>query len=81
MLDQVAAIWPNFSAIEWYRDDKGLTIATVELDRETEDFSHLINQEVLIDRLLYKCLGVSKYTHCPPWSRGEVVGLLVEPAK
>ena len=34
--------------------------------------------EIIIDRKWYKVLGVDKYMHCPPWYRGEPIGLLVK---
>ena len=56
---------------------RGLAYA-VRLDRDTDDFAHLLGKEVEIDGVKRRCIGVERFTHSPPWYEGEAIGLLVE---
>ena len=69
---------PNFVASEWTKIKGRGRLAIVVLDRDTADFSHLVNQEVEIDGKSYRCIGVERFAHMPPWRQGESVGLLVQ---
>ena len=74
----VALLWPSFHALDWYTITGRGRAAIVELNRTTPDFAHLLGQEALIDGTLYRCRGVERFAHCPPWHKGEKVSLLVE---
>jgi hypothetical protein len=76
---QIGALWPAFHAFAWFPLPDGRRLASVLLDRETMDFAHLLRQEVLIDGALYRCTGVERFVHSPPWLRGEQIGLAVVP--
>jgi len=56
--------------------DVGLLV-TVELDRDTDDFSHLVGQKIVIDGALETCFSVERFSHMPPWKQGERVSLLI----
>ena len=72
-----AGIYPCFKAGDWY-DVKGRgRVAAVSLDRETEDFSHIIDQEIIIDGEIYTGKAVERFAHCPPWHADEKIGILV----
>jgi hypothetical protein len=60
------------------KDERGDYEFAVLLDRETTDFQHLIGKHVIIDDKVYKCIGVNRFSHMPPWRQGEPVGLRVE---
>ena len=64
-----AAGWFEVGGIGWE--------ASVSLDRDTSDFSHLLQRRVIIDGHGYVCIAVNRFKHAPPWRRGERVGLVV----
>ena len=64
-----AAGWFEVAGIGWE--------ASGTLDRDTTDFSHLMQRRVLIDGHGYVCIAVNHFRHAPPWRRGERVGLVV----
>lgn len=74
-------LWiPTFVARNWYEITGRGTLAGVELDREDDgSFSHLSGQTVRIDGKLYRCTGVERYLHTPPFRKGEAVSLMVKP--
>ena len=69
---------PEFKAAGWF-EIKGVGWeAAVSLDRDTQDFSHLLRRPVTIDGRPYVCLRVNRFAHAPPWRKGEHVGLVVQ---
>lgn len=77
---QVETLFPVFTNHTggWFQN--GVALLLVTLDRTTPDFAHLLGQEVLIDGQCYRCQGVERFLHSPPWYRGEPIGLLVRKA-
>lgn len=69
---------PSFVSLSWYHIDGRGDACSTKLDRETRDFSHLIQKEIEVDGVRYKCLGVERFLHGEPWIKGEHIGLLVE---
>jgi hypothetical protein len=68
----------EFNAASWF-EIKGIGWeAAVTLDRDTEDFSHLLQGRVTIDGRPYVCVRVNRFAHAPPWRRGEHIGLVVQ---
>jgi hypothetical protein len=68
----------EFSAAGWF-EIKGVGWeAAVRLDRDTQDFSHLLHRRVMIDGRPYVCVAVNHFGHAPPWRKGEHIGLVVE---
>lgn len=74
----VDTIWPNFHAFDWFEIAGRGRVAATKLDRDTDDFSHVLASEVIIDGDLYRCRGVERFAHRPPWHVGESIGLLVD---
>jgi hypothetical protein len=74
----VAGLWPCFRATDWLTIPGRGRSAITTLDRTTQDFAHLVGQEVIIDGTLYVCRAVERFLHSPPWQAGESIGLLVE---
>jgi hypothetical protein len=54
------------------------TFHTVKLDRNCQDFTHLIGKEIQIDGVIYKCHGVERHPTRLHW-KDELIGLLVKP--
>lgn len=52
-------------------------IFVTTLDRDTDDFSHLIGQVVKLDGKEVTVIAVERYAHSPPWHAGENIALLV----
>lgn len=48
----------------------------VRNDRDTENFGHLIGSPVIVDGQQFVCARVERYSHAPPWRKGEKIGLL-----
>jgi hypothetical protein len=69
MAEFKAAGWFEIKGIGWE--------AAVTLDRDTRDFSHLLQRPVVIDGQPYVCIGVHRFGHQPPWRKGEHIGLVV----
>ena len=68
----------EFNAAGWF-EIKGVGWeAAVRLDRDTHDFSHLLQQRVTIDGRSYVCIRVNRFAHAPPWRKGEHIGLVVQ---
>lgn len=42
-------------------------------------FQHLIDQEVLVDGVVRRIIGVERAAHAPPWVAGEGIGVLWYP--
>lgn len=58
------------------------TVFNIALDKDCNDFSELINQEIALEGLgHFICIGVERFLHAPPWRKSEIVGLLVKPLK
>jgi hypothetical protein len=72
-----SSVRPVFKALDRYKvPDVGLLV-TVELDRDTDDFSHLVGQKIVIDGKLETCFSVERFSHMPPWKQGQRVSLLI----
>jgi len=67
----------EFNAAGWFEVRGVGWEAAVTLDRDTQDFSHLLHRRVTIDGQPYVCIGVNCFEHQPPWRRGEHIGLVV----
>jgi hypothetical protein len=70
MAEFMAAGWFEIRGVGWE--------AAVRLDRDTEDFSHLLRRPVIIDGRPYVCIKVTRFEHAPPWRKGEHIGLVVQ---
>ena len=68
---------PEFKSEDQF-EVQGKTVFSVALDRETSDFGHLRNRIVFIDGREYRCVAIERFTHMPPWRKGEKIGLMVE---
>ena len=42
------------------------------------DFSHIIGENVKIDDNPYVVNAVERFTHLPPFHKGEIIGLMVD---
>ena len=51
-------------------------IFIVENDERRKNFDDLVGSKVIIDGVKYKCLGVERKLHVPPWVVGEKIGLM-----
>ena len=69
---------PKFKALERTPMSEELSMAAVDLDQDTYDFGHLINQPVAIDGIVYECVAVERRAHAAPWRKGERIGLVVK---
>ena len=68
----------EFNAAGWFEIKGRGWEAAVTLDRDTSDFTHLIDRRVTIDGQIYLCVGVNHFKHPPPWRKGEHVGIVVK---
>ncbi|WP_119271477.1 hypothetical protein [Taklimakanibacter deserti] len=69
---------PRFVTIDRFRAKKLGVLVTVELDRDTEDFAHLIGKKIVIDGKMEVCFSVERLPHAPPVKKGERVSLLIK---
>ncbi len=53
------------------------TVYSVWNPFECMDFDHLINNTILLDGNPVIVKGVERFCHCPPWRKGEMIGLFV----
>lgn len=68
---------PTFNSIDVIpTKGRGVTFTTF-LDRDTYDFSHLIDNEVEIDGVVYRCIGIERRSHSGLHRIGEPIGILV----
>jgi hypothetical protein len=58
---------------------RGHDVHAVELASDVTDFDHLIGHDVEIDGTVYRCIGVERFAHNPPWRKGEKIGIMVAP--
>ena len=69
--------WPKFESIdEW--STKGKKCFVVHNQTKCRDWTHLINNQVLIDGVAWKVAGVES-KGCGPWFAGEPISLMVIP--
>lgn len=68
---------PSFVALDRFRSKKAGLLVTVELDRDTEDFGHLIGKRIVVDGKMEMCFSVERLPHAPPCKKGESVSLLI----
>lgn len=57
------------------------TMVSVELDRDTDTFTHLIGKKIVIDGRMEHCFSVERIAHGAPWKRGERIHLLIRKAR
>jgi hypothetical protein len=72
---------PSFVSLDRVRLRGIGTTVTVELDRDTTDFVHLIGQKIIVDGRLETCFSVERLSHPAPWTAGERIDLLIRKAK
>ncbi len=56
----------------------GRACYVVENPERCNDFTHLIGQEVEIDNVAWRIVGVECFLHLPPFKVGEPIALMVE---
>jgi hypothetical protein len=57
------------------------TMVSVELDRDTHDFTHLVGKKIVIDGRMEHCFSIERLAHGAPWKQGECIHLLIRKAK
>lgn len=68
---------PSFTALDRFRSKKAGLLVTVELDRDTDDFAHLVGKRIVVDGKMEMCFSVERLPHAPPCKKGESVSLLI----
>jgi hypothetical protein len=68
---------PTFITLDRFRAKRLGVMVTVELDRDTDDFAHLIGKRIVIDGKMEVCFAVERLPHAPPLKKGERVSLLI----
>lgn len=68
---------PTFVTLDRFRAKKLGVLVTVELDRQSDDFAHLIGKKIVIDGKIETCFSVERLPHAPPIEKGERVSLLI----
>jgi hypothetical protein len=71
---------PTFTALDRFRSKKAGLLVTVELDRDTDDFGHLVGKKIIVDGKIETCFSVERVPHAPPCKKGEWVSLLIRKA-
>jgi hypothetical protein len=71
---------PSFTALDRFRSKKAGLLVTVELDRDTDDFGHLVGKKIVVDGKMETCFSVERLPHAPPCKKGETIGLLIRKA-
>ena len=71
---------PTFAALDRFRSKKAGLLVTVELDRDTDDFGHLVGKKIIVDGKMETCFSVARLPHAPPCKKGEWVSLLIRKA-
>lgn len=69
---------PQYRSLEWFSLPGGRWFAVVLLDRATPDFDFLVGKMVMIDNVLYHCIGVDRFSHSAPWSKGEKIAIAID---
>jgi hypothetical protein len=57
------------------------TMVSVELDRDTDDFAHLVGKKIVINGRMEHCFSIERLAHGAPWKRGERIHLLIRKTK
>jgi hypothetical protein len=57
------------------------TMVSVELDRDTDDFAHLVGKKIVINGRMEHCFSIERLSHGAPWKRGERIHLLIRKTK
>src|SRR4029079_9336869 len=68
---------PSFTALDRFRSKKAGLLVTVELDRDTDDFGHLVGKKIVVDGKMETCFSVERLPHAPPCKKGESICLLI----
>jgi hypothetical protein len=71
---------PTFTALDRFRSKKAGLLVTVELDRDTDDFGHILGKKIVVDGKMETCFSVERLPHAPPCKKGEWVSLLIRKA-
>jgi hypothetical protein len=71
----------SFTALDRFTVRDIGTLVSVELDRDTTGFTHLIGKKIIIDGRIEHCFSIERLTHGGPWKRGERIHLLIRKAK
>ena len=66
----------KFASLDSYTAG-GRTTFFVHNNEECYDFAHIIGKTVMIDGVLCDVIGVDRYTHLPPFRKGDVIGLVI----
>ena len=74
------AVRPSFTELDRITVREIGTMVLVDLDRDTQDFSHLLGRKIVIDGRMEYCFSVERLAHGAPWKRGERVHLLIRKA-
>ena len=68
---------PTFVALDRFRSKNAGVLVTVELDRDTYDFAHLLGKKIVVDGKMETCFSVARLPHAPPCRKGESVSILI----
>ena len=60
------------------RADKKYVHYIVSNPRECWDFSHIVGKLARVNGHEVRVYGVERNSHCPPWYKGEKIGLVVD---
>lgn len=75
-MPSIQQIIPAFKAEECFNLKHGIVFtgkSPIDFDEEDNPFP----SEIIVNRKLYKVIGVNKYMHCSPWHAGESIAVLV----
>ena len=72
---------PTFTTIDRLSLRGVGTIVFVTLDKDTNDFAHLVGKKIVIDGRMEICFSIERLDHSAPWKAGERIGLLIRKAK
>ena len=72
---------PTFAALDRVSVRGRGILVSVELDRDTDDFAHLVGKKIIINGRLENCFAVERFDHLPPWKAGERISLLIRKSR
>lgn len=72
---------PSFVALERTSVRGVGSVVAVELDRDTEDFAHLVGKKIVIDGRLETCFSVERVAGTGPWRTGERISVCIRKAR
>ena len=71
---------PTFHCEQWFwlaGQDKWCAATRLDVDRDETQMTELGSSVVEIDGATYRCIGVERFTHSPPWRQGEPISLMI----